>query len=190
MVKVKRKPTELLYPCPITLVTSVDKEGKPNIIPIAWVGVACRDPPIIGIAMRPSRHSDQLISQTKEFVVNIPTIDLLWETDYCGKVSGRDHDKFLETKLTPVASKKVKPPLIGECPVNLECVLRQTVKLGTHDLFLGEVVAVHVDESILGEDGKIDFSKARPIVYNRGEYWSLGERVGLRRRIEKPGHRT
>ncbi len=178
-MKIERNPSELLYPCPVVLVTCVDK-GKPNIIPLAWVGVACSDPPTISIAIRPSRHSYTLIMEAKEFVVNVPTVDILRETDYCGEVSGSDHDKFAETKLTPESAMHVKPPLIKECPVNLECTLQDVVKLGSHDLFLGQVVAVHVDQAILDENGRIDYAKARPFVYNHGEYWSLGNVVGLR----------
>ena len=179
-MKVERRPSALLYPCPVVLVTCVDEEGRPNIIPLAWVGIACSEPPTIGVAIRPQRHSYGLIKETGEFVVNIPTADILRETDYCGEVSGRDHDKFAETGLTPEPARRVGPPLIEECPVNLECTLRRIVKLGVHDLFLGRVVAVHVDQAILDEGGRVDYAKARPLVFNHGEYWSLGEMVGLR----------
>jgi len=180
VMKVEWKASELLYPCPVVLVTCVDQGGKANVIPLAWVGVACSDPPTIGIAIRPQRYSYGLIQETKEFVVNIPTADILYETDYCGEVSGRDHDKFAETGLTPEPATHVKPPLIRECPVNLECTLQQVIKLGVHDLFLGQVVAVHADQAILDEKGRIDYAKAKPFVYNHGEYWSLEKIIGLR----------
>jgi len=180
MVKVEKEPSELLYPCPVTLITCVDRRGKPNIIPLAWVGIACSDPPTIGIAIRTQRYSYELIKDTKEFVVNIPTVDILRETDYCGEVSGRDIDKFAGTKLSPEPARKVKPPLIKECPVNLECVLQRALEIGVHHLFLGLVVAVHVDNGILDEEGHIDYAKARPFVYLRGEYWNLGKMIGLR----------
>lgn len=180
MVKVEKKSMALIYPCPVTLVTCVDKEGKPNIITLAWVGVACSDPPTIGIGIRPHRYSYGLIKDTKEFVVNIPTVDILREADYCGQVSGRDHDKFAETKLSPEPASRVKPPLIKECPVNLECVLQQVLGLGVHHLFLGRVVAVHVDEGMMDERGHMDYAKARPFVYNQpGEYRSLSKIIGL-----------
>lgn len=179
-MKIEREPSALLYPSPVALVTCVDQEGRPNIIPLAWVGIACSDPPIIGIAIRPHRYSYGLIEESKEFVINIPTVDLLYETDYCGEVSGRDNDKFAETKLTAEPAKRVRPPLIKECPVNLECILQGIVKLGVHDLFLGQVVAVHVDQGVLDDEGRLDYSKARPFVFNHGEYWSMGEIVGLR----------
>lgn len=179
-MKIEKEPSVMLYPCPVVLATCVDPKGKPNIITLAWVGVVCSDPPTIGVGIRPHRYSHKLIEESKEYVVNIPTVDILYETDYCGEISGEDHDKFAETKLTPEPAKKVKPPLIKECPVNLECVLQKIVKLGAHDLFLGEIVAVHVDQEVLDENGRLNFSKAKPFVYNRGEYWGLGEIVGFR----------
>ena len=178
-MKIEWKPSELLYPCPVVLVTCADREGRPNIITLSWVGVACSDPPTISIAIRPDTHSYKLIEETKEFVVNIPTVDILQETDYCGKVSGRGRDKFTETKLTSESAKHVRPPLIKECPVNLECTLQKIVKVGSHDLFLGQVVAVHVDQAILDEKGRVDYAKARPFVYSHGEYWSLGNVIRL-----------
>ena len=161
----------------MVLVTSVDEKGTPNIVTLAWAGVVCSDPPTIGLGIRPNRHSHGLIEQSKEFVVNIPSLSILKETDYCGRVSGRDHNKFEETKLTPEPASKVKAPLIKECPVNLECVLEQTVKVGSHDLFLGRVVAVHVEQALLDANGHIDYAKAQPFVYNQGEYWNLGKKM-------------
>lgn len=176
-MKIEKRPSTLFYPCPVALVTCVDEEDNPNIITLAWVGITCSDPPTIGIGIRPQRYSYRLIEKTREFVVNIPTLDILKETNYCGRVSGRDHNKFAETKLTPEPSKEVKPPLIKECPVNLECTLQKIVKVGSHDLFLGRIVAIHVDQNILDKNGRIDYSKAQPFVYNQGEYWSLGRRI-------------
>lgn len=176
-MKIERPISTLFYPCPAVLVTCIDEKGSPNIITLAWAGVSCSDPPTIGIGIRPNRHSHRLIEKSGEFVVNIPTLDIVNETIYCGRVSGMDHDKFAETKLTPEPSRRVKAPLIKECPVNLECVLQKTVKVGSHDLFLGEVVAVHVDQDVLDEKGRIDYAKAKPFVYNQGEYWSLGKKI-------------
>lgn len=167
-----------MYPTPVVMVTCVDKEGKPNIITLAWVGIVCSDPAMIGIAIRPSRYSNSLIKESEEFVVNIPTVELAKKADYCGHVSGRDTDKFEETGFFVVSPSKIKTPLIEECPMNIECEVRQTISLGAHDLFIGEVVAVHVDESILDERGEIDYSKAKPFVFNQREYWSLGEQIG------------
>jgi len=176
-MKVDKVPSTLFYPCPVVLVTCVDDEGRPNIITLAWVGVACSDPPTISFGIRSNRYSYRLIERSGEFVVNMPTLSILKETDYCGRVSGRDHDKFEETKLTPEPASKVKAPLIKECPVNLECVLQQIVELGSHSLFLGRVVALHVEQSLLDANGHIDYSKAQPFVYNQGEYWDLGKKM-------------
>jgi len=176
-MKVEKSPSMLFYPCPVVLVTSVDEKGEPNIVTLAWVGVACSDPPTISIAIRPSRHSYGLIERSREFVVNIPTLSILKQTEHCGRVSGREHKKFEETGLTPEPASKVKPPLIKECPVNLECTLRQIVKLGSHSLFLGQIVTVHAEQEMLDADGHIDYSKAQPFVYNQGEYWNLGRKL-------------
>ncbi len=178
-MKVEKSPHTALFPCPVVLVTCVDSKGKPNIITLAWAGVVCSDPPTIGLGIRPQRHSHALIQESKEFVVNIPTKDILEKVDFCGSVSGRDVDKFSQTGLTAEPAKKVKPPLIRECPVNIECAVKQTIPLGSHHLFLGEVVLVHVNQDILDEKGAIDFAKVSPFVYNQREYWSLHQRIGV-----------
>lgn len=177
-MKVNRDPWTALFPCPVVLVSCVDSESNHNIITLAWVGVACSEPAMLSLGIRPHRHSYKLIDNSEEFVANIPTRDMLRETDLCGMVSGRDVDKFSETGFTPEPSDKVKPPLIRECPVNIECVVKKNIPLGTHHLFIGEVVRVHVDKGILDDVGKIDFSKVAPFVYNQGEYWSLKDKIG------------
>ncbi len=177
-MKMQMKPRVLLYPCPVALVTCVDEKGAPNIITLAWVGVASSEPPILSIGIRPSRHSFNLISKTKEFVVNIPTAEILEQTDFCGMTSGREVDKFSKTGLTPLEASNVKPPLIKECPVNMECILRQVIELGTHHLFLGEIVSVHIDSEILDEKGNIDYAKANAMCYMPEEYWSSGKKIG------------
>lgn len=179
MAKEIRGPEEALFPVPAVMVTCADKSGKANIITLAWVGIVCSDPPTISISIRPGRYSNGIIKETGEFVVNIPNLDLVKETDTCGIISGRDKDKFKETGLTKTAASKVKAPLIKECPVNIECRVKQVSNLGVHDLFLGEVLAVHYDEEILDEKGNVDFGRARPFVYNQGEYWSMGKKVGF-----------
>ncbi|MEM2897110.1 MAG: flavin reductase family protein [Candidatus Bathyarchaeia archaeon] len=169
-----------MFPCPVVLVTCVNSEGKPNtnIITLAWVGVVCSDPPMLSLSIRPQRYSYELIEDSREFVVNIPSENILKEVDFCGMVSGREVDKFFETKLTPEPAEKVKPPLIRECPVNIECVVKKKIPLGVHHLFLGEVVRVHVDRDILDEKERIDFTKVTPFVYNQGEYWGLHKKIG------------
>ena len=177
-MKIIKKPYTALFPCPVVLVTCVDSRGEPNIITLAWAGTVCSEPPMIGLSIRPSRYSHELISNSKEFVVNIPTTTILKETDYCGVTSGKDLDKFSKTKLTPEKADNVKVPLIRECPVNIECVLKNRIPLGAHDLFLGEIVQVHMDQDILDEKGNIDFTKATPFTFNIGEYWSLHKKLG------------
>lgn len=172
------RPYEALYPVSVVLVTCVGKDSKPNIITIAWTGVVCSSPPCISVSIRPSRYSFELIKQTKEFVINIPNEKYLMQTDYCGIISGRNADKFKQTKFTPVAASKVKPPLIKECPVNIECKVKHVIDLGAHHMFIGEVVAVNAEQDILNDFGEIDYSKTKPIVYNQGQYWSLNKRIG------------
>jgi flavin reductase (DIM6/NTAB) family NADH-FMN oxidoreductase RutF len=178
-MKVKKSPWTALFPCPVVLVTCVDSNGKPNIITLAWAGTLSSDPPIIGLGIRPHRYSCRLLENSGEFVANIPTENILRETDFCGMVSGENIDKFYETGLTPETAEKVKPPLIRECPVNIECVVKQKIPLGTHQLFIGEIVRVHVNHGILNEKGGIDFTKVAPFVYNQGEYWNLHQKIGV-----------
>lgn len=178
-MKLIKPPFTMLYPVPVVLVTSADSSGKPNIITIAWTGTVCSDPPMLSISVRPSRYSHQLISESGEFVVNIPSMQLLEKTDYCGVVTGREVDKFQATGLTPVPASKVKAPLIDECPANLECVVKQTLSLGAHDLFIAEIVACHVEETLVDRRGRMDVSLAHPFVYNgNGEYWGVKDSLG------------
>jgi len=178
MAKLILPPSEALYPVPVALVSCGRTPAKANIIAIAWCGVVCSKPPLISISVRPSRHSHKLITESGDFVVNIPSSDLAKKVDLCGMKSGRDTDKFKACSFTAVPSSKVSSPLIAECPMNIECVLRQTLKLGAHDMFIGEVVAVHADEGVVGKGDRIDFRKAKPFVYNHGEYWDLKGCIG------------
>jgi len=180
MPKKSLKPTSGLLLTPVVLVTCQNGEGKPNIITLAWVGVANSEPPILSIAIRPERHSYGIIKRTGEFAINLPTTKILKEMDFCGVVSGSKLDKFSATRLTPIAAEKIKAPLIKECPVNLECRVKQVIPLGSHDLFLGEVVAAHMDTEVQDEKGRMDLGKARlfPFWAGGAEYWSLGERIG------------
>jgi flavin reductase (DIM6/NTAB) family NADH-FMN oxidoreductase RutF len=177
-MKTVKDPFTALFPCPVTLVTCMDATGKPNIITLAWVGTVCSEPPTVALGVRPSRYSHDLIMTSKEFVVNVPSVKHILETDYCGITSGRDVNKFAETKFTPEPAVKVKAPLIKECPVNMECVLTNTVPLGAHDVFFGKVVQVHIDEEVLDKKGHIDYKKAEPFTYNQGEYWNLKKKLG------------
>lgn len=180
MAKRELPPNEALYPVPVVLVTIPDKKRKSaNIITIAWCGVVCSKPPTLSISIRPSRYSHELISQAGDFVINIPSKNMMKATDLCGIRSGRETDKFKLASFTSVPASKVQAPLIKECPVNIECSLKDTIRLGSHDMFLGEVVAVHVDEEIVDPAGRIDYGRAGPFVYNLGEYWDLGKKIGF-----------
>jgi flavin reductase (DIM6/NTAB) family NADH-FMN oxidoreductase RutF len=180
MSKVNLKPTTAMFPLPVMLITCVDASGKPNIITLAWVGIVNSDPPMVSISIRPGRYSHGLVKGSHEFVVNIPSEKMIGKVDLCGVVSGRDVDKFSETGLTPIKAQEVSPPLIEECPVNLECKVKRIIPLGSHDLFLGEIVAIHIDDTVLKEKGRVDIGKALPITYCPGshEYWSLGKMLG------------
>ncbi len=178
MAKQLWKPGNMLYPLPVVMVSVADKEGKNNIITIAWAGTICSNPPMVSISVRPERYSYDIIKETGEFVINLTTKDLTFATDYCGVKSGRDVDKFKEMGLTALPGKEVKAPLIGESPVNIECKVTQVIPLGSHDMFLAEVVAVHVDEKYMDEKGKFHLDKAEPIAYSHGDYLATGELLG------------
>ena len=156
-------PTTMLFPTPVVLVTCVNDEGRPNIITLAWVGVINSEPPMVGISIRPGRYSHACVKKTKEFVVNLPTEEMVRKVDACGVLSGKETDKFAAMGWKPVPAEKVKPPLIDECPVQLECQVKEILSLGSHDLFLGQIVALHVKEEIQKEKGRIDISKAHPV---------------------------
>lgn len=172
------KPGNMLYPLPVVMVSVADKEGNHNIITIAWAGTICSNPPMVSISVRPERHSYAMIKETGEFVINLTTKDLVYATDYCGVKSGRDVDKFKEMNLTPIPGDKVKAPLIAESPVSLECKVTEVIALGSHDMFLAEVVAVHVDDKYMDEKGKFHLEQAEPIVYSHGAYLETGRQLG------------
>ena len=178
MAKQLWKPGNMLYPLPVVMVSVADKDGKNNIITIAWTGTICSNPPMVSISVRPERYSYDILKETGEFVINLTTKNLTYATDYCGVKSGRDVDKFKEMGLTPLPGKEVKAPLIAESPVNIECKVTQVIPLGSHDMFLAEVVAVHVDEKYMDEKGKFHLDKAEPIAYSHGDYLATGELLG------------
>lgn len=181
-MKVIKEPEPLLYPCPVALVTCADPDGKPNIVTIAWIGMASSHPPTLALGIDRERYSNELILATKEFVVNIPTVELLRQVDFCGKFSGREVNKFAETGLTPEPAQKVKAPLIKECPINLECLLKEKIPVGSHDLLIGEIVTVHADREVLDEKGEVDLKKVAPFTYfhHKFEYWKVGTKIGDR----------
>lgn len=172
------KPGNMLYPLPVVMVSIADKAGKYNIITIGWAGTVCTNPPMVSISVRPERYSYPILRDTGEFVINLTTRELAYATDYCGVKSGRDVDKFKELKLTALPSSKVGAPLIGESPVNIECRVRQIMPLGSHDMFLADVAAVHADEKYMDEKRRFHLEKAEPIVYSHGAYLVCGEQLG------------
>lgn len=172
------KPGNMLYPLPAVMVTVADSEGKDNIITVAWAGTVCTNPPMVSISVSPERFSYAMLRQTGEFVINLTTEKLAYATDYCGVKSGRDVDKFEKLKLTREKADFVKGPMIAESPVSIECRVAKVEELGSHHLFLAEVVAVHADEEYLDETGKFQWNKTRPLAYSHGEYFGLGKKIG------------
>jgi flavin reductase (DIM6/NTAB) family NADH-FMN oxidoreductase RutF len=179
MAKQQWKATTLLNPVPVVMVTSIDGQGKSNIITLAWAGTVNSEPPMLSISVRKERYSHKLIKEKGQFVVNLTTQKLARATDYCGVKSGREVDKFKEMALTPEKASKVDVPLIKESPVNLECYVRNVIELGSHDLFIGEIAAVNVDETLLDKGGKLHLDKAGLICYSHGEYWTLNKMLGF-----------
>lgn len=168
----------MLYPLPAVMVSCARPGEKPNIITVAWAGTTCSSPAMVSISVRPERYSYDIIKETGEFVINLTTEALAKATDYCGVRSGRDVDKFQEMNLTPGKSIYVAAPYIEESPVNIECRTTQILELGSHHMFVAEVLGVNVDEKYLDENGKFQLNKAGLMVYSHGEYFGLGRKVG------------
>lgn len=168
----------MLYPLPVVMVSVRDKKGNDNIITVAWAGTVCTNPPMVSISVRPERHSYQMIKESGEFVINLVTKDLVFATDYCGVKSGRDVDKFKEMKLKKEKAEKVAAPLIAQSPVNLECRVTECKELGSHHMFVAEIVSVHIDEKYMDEKGKFHLNETGLVTYSHGEYFALGKRLG------------
>ena len=177
MAKIQFKPSTMLGPLPAVMVSCGDMQNS-NIITIAWVGIACSQPTRVYISVRPDRYSHHLIKDSGEYVINLTSEKLLPACDYCGIRSGRDVDKFAEMKLTKQKGTVVSAPMIAESPVSLECKVFDVISLGSHDMFLADVVAVHADESIVDENGKIDFALAHLVNYQHGDYYRTGRQLG------------
>ena len=178
MAKEIWKPGNMLYPIPAVMVSCGRDGEKPNIITVAWAGNICSSPAMLSISVRKERYSYDIIRETGEFVVNLTTKKLTRAADWCGVRSGRDYDKFKEMKLTPQPSNKISAPGIAQSPVNIECKVKQVVELGTHDLFIAEVMCVDVDDSLLDEKNRLDLGKAQLVAYSHGEYFMLGDKLG------------
>lgn len=178
MARAVFKPGNMLYPVPAVLISCTDGEGNDNIFTVAWTGTICSDPAMVSISVRKERFSHPMITKTGEFVINLTNKELVKAVDYCGVKSGKDIDKWKEMNLTKVPSLKVKAPSLSESPVSIECKVKQTLELGTHDMFIAEVVAVTVDEKYMDETGKFHFADSDPLAYSHGEYYTLGENLG------------
>ena len=178
MAKQSWKPGNMLYPVPVVMVSCQRGEEKPNIITVAWAGTICSNPPMLSISVRPERYSYPIIRETGEFVVNLVTKSLARAADYCGVESGSKVDKFAQMKLTPCVSQLVKAPGIMESPVNMECRVTEVKELGSHHMFLAEIINVNISEEYLDEHGKFHLNDAGMVSYSHGEYFVLGERLG------------
>ena len=179
MGKIDFKPGTMIYPLPAVMVSCGSTPEEFNIITIAWTGTINSDPPMCSISVRPGRHSYEIIKRNMEFVINLTTEDLARETDWCGCRSGRKYDKWKEMRLTPGESKIIKAPIIVECPVSIECKVKNIIHLGTHDLFIAEVVNIQADDKYMNQDtGKFNLAGANPLVYNHGNYFRLGKKIG------------
>lgn len=165
-------------PEPTVLVTVKTEDKDPNIITIAWTGLISHNPPVVYIAVHSARHSNSMLKESMEYVINVPSEGLTKITDCCGIVSGKSVDKFEKTGLTPIPASIVKAPLIKECVINLECKVKDILNYGSHDIFVADIVAVHCDEEILNENGNIDTEKIKPFSFVFGEYYSLGDKLG------------
>lgn len=197
-MKRKFKPNPMLSPVPAVMVTLGQKE-KANIITIGWTGIINSNPPMTYISVRKERHSHRILTEEKEFVINLTTEYLVKETDYCGVKSGRNVDKFAETGLGKTYGEFVACPMIEESPVNLECKVKDIIEFPTHDMFIAEIINVHVDEAFIDETGKICLDKAKLISYIHGEYFAhknspLGRfgysimKAKTKKRISKENH--
>lgn len=179
MAKQTWKPGNMLYPLPAVMVSVGNEKGESNILTIAWTGTVCSDPAMLYISVRPSRYSYDMIKATGEFVVNLTTEDLVRATDYCGVKSGRDVDKWKEMNLTKGPSNELKyAPIIMESPVNIECKVVDVKELGTHHMFLAEVVSVQISDEFMNENNKFELNKTGLLAYSHGEYLGLGKSHG------------
>lgn len=178
MGKISFKPGNMLYPLPAVMVSVADREGNDNILTVAWAGTVCTNPPMVSISVRPERYSYQMLRESGEFVINLTTEELCFATDYSGVKSGRDVDKFAELGLTRLPSREVKAPGIKEAPVNIECRVKSVEELGSHHMFIADVVAVTVDDDYMDDNNSFHLSDAKPLVYCHGAYFGIGDKLG------------
>ena len=179
MAKQAWKGGTMLYPLPVVMVSCANAAGEKDIVTVAWAGTVCTNPPMLSISLRPERHSYHIVRESGEFVVNLVTARLQRACDWCGVRSGRDYDKWAECRLTPAPATALElAPAIAESPVSIECRVRDVLELGSHHLFLADVLAVQVEEALLDEGGRLDLARANLTAYSHGEYFELGRRIG------------
>lgn len=178
MSKIKIDPKPFVYPIPAAMVSCRNSKGEDNIITIAWIGTVASEPPTLSISIRPQRYSFDMIMESKEFVVNLTSENVVFETDYCGVRSGRHENKFEKLNLAKIEADIVNAPLIKECPVNLECKVKKVEDLGSHHMFIAEIVAIHVDEELY-EGDNLNLEKAKLISYVNGSYCKLGDIIDI-----------
>ncbi len=173
------KPGTMIYPLPAVLVSCGNETDGYNIVTVSWTGTLCTNPPMCYISLRPERYSHALVKKSMEFVINLTTKDMAFATDWCGVRSGRDHRKFEEMNLTPGPCTVVRAPLIEESPLCIECRVKEIIALGSHDMFIADVVNVRADERHLdAQTGKLELAESNPLVYVHGGYYELGAKVG------------
>jgi len=179
MAKQNWKPGNMVYPLPAALISCGDIAGKMNLLTVSWLGTICTDPPMCYISVRPERYSYDMIKQSGEFVINLTTADIAKATDWCGVKSGRDHDKFKESGLTPAAATIVKCPIVVEAPISIECKVKEIKSLGSHDMFIADVVNIIADDRYIDpETGAFNLAASGVMAYSHGNYYSLGKRIG------------
>ncbi len=179
MAKKQWKPGTLIYPLPAVMVSCGSSSKDWNIITVSWTGTINTNPPMLYISIRPERYSYKIIKESGEFVINLTNKDMAFATDWCGVKSGRDFNKFSEMKLHPIAATKVNAPMIEEAPINIECKVQKIIPLGSHDMFIAEVVNIHADEKYLDPiTDTFDMQKAELIAYSHGNYYELGNKIG------------
>lgn len=173
------KPGTLIYPLPAVLISCGSNEEEYNLLTISWVGTICTNPPMCYISVRPERHSYDIIKKNKEFVINLTNEKMAYATDWCGVRSGKDFNKFKEMNLTPAKSEFINAPIVKESPISIECRVKEIVKLGSHDMFIADVVNVQADSRYINPvTGEFKLSEAKLIAYSHGHYYKLGEELG------------
>ena len=178
MSKINFKPGNMLYPIPAVMVTCGDINGKSNIITVAWTGTICTNPPMVYISVRPGRYSYNIIKESGEFAINLTTSALVKKADFCGVKTGAKVDKFKSCGFHAIPAEKIKAPLIEESPLSLECKVKQIIHLGTHDMFLAEIVGADIEERYIDSKGKLNLQQCGLAAYAHGEYFALGRKLG------------